>query len=248
MRRIATTLLLGLVLSITPGLASAEGPTVRIVDSQATDAATAAASSGYVIRSGDSLSGIAVRFGVSLSSVMRSNGIRNPDRIYSGQRLVIPSTGGAVSTPAPTAGPSTASSQSNTASGSASPDSGKTIYISIGKQRLFAYQDGRQVYSMIASSGLPGQATATGNFRVKTKLPEAFASLWSLRMPYWMGIYDVGSYENGIHALPINKWGQTMWGGLLGRPASFGCIVIGTYDASVLYNWAPMGTPVIIRY
>ena len=239
MRRIITTLLLALVLGATPGMAAAEGPSVRIVDTAAEITPPESVASGYVIKAGDSLSGIAVKFGVSLSSLMRSNNIRDPDRIFSGQRLVIPSTGGAATQPA------TAGSQQSSASAT---NTGKTIYISIGRQRLYAYENGQMVYSMNASTGLAGQATVTGNFHVQTKLPEAFASLWSLRMPYWMGVYDVGPFENGIHALPVNKWGQTMWGGYLGRPASFGCVVIGTYDAAVLYNWTPVGTPVIIRY
>jgi lipoprotein-anchoring transpeptidase ErfK/SrfK len=38
-----------------------------------------------------------------------------------------------------------------------------------------------------------------------------------------------------------------MWGGLLGTPISYGCVVLGTYEAGELYQWADMGTPVIIR-
>jgi putative chitinase len=45
---------------------------------------------GYVVRRGDTLSGIAYRFGVSVNSLIRANGLANPNRIYAGQRLVIP--------------------------------------------------------------------------------------------------------------------------------------------------------------
>lgn len=44
----------------------------------------------YVVQSGDTLSGIAFRFGVTISAIMRANGITNPNRIYARQRLVIP--------------------------------------------------------------------------------------------------------------------------------------------------------------
>jgi LysM repeat protein len=44
----------------------------------------------YVVRPGETLSGIAWRFGVSVNSLVRANGIANPNRIYAGQRLVIP--------------------------------------------------------------------------------------------------------------------------------------------------------------
>jgi len=42
--------------------------------------------------------------------------------------------------------------------------------------------------------------------------------------------------------------GQTLWAGYLGRPISYGCVVLGTYEAELLYNWAEIGTPVSIRY
>ncbi len=44
----------------------------------------------YTVQRGDTLSGIAQRFGVSLSALVQANGITDPSRIYPGQRLVIP--------------------------------------------------------------------------------------------------------------------------------------------------------------
>ena len=53
--------------------------------------------------------------------------------------------------------------------------------------------------------------------------------------------------ENGFHALPINRRGGKLWAGLLGRPVSFGCIVLNDPDAATLFEWADMGTLVVIR-
>ena len=47
----------------------------------------------YVVRYGDTLSGIAWRHGVSVNSLVWANGIANPNRIYGGQRLYIPCGG-----------------------------------------------------------------------------------------------------------------------------------------------------------
>lgn len=41
----------------------------------------------YVVRPGDTLSGIASRFGTSYQRLAQLNGIRNPNRIYAGQRV-----------------------------------------------------------------------------------------------------------------------------------------------------------------
>ena len=53
----------------------------------------------YTVRSGDTLSAIGARFGVSYQAIAQANGIANPNLIYPGQRLTIPGTS---STPAPT--------------------------------------------------------------------------------------------------------------------------------------------------
>ena len=44
----------------------------------------------YVVQCGDTLSGIAWRYGVNMWSIVRANGIANPNCIYAGQRLYIP--------------------------------------------------------------------------------------------------------------------------------------------------------------
>ncbi len=65
------------------------------------------ASSGgaYTVRSGDTMSGIAARHGVSLAALERANPqVRNPNLIYVGQRLNIPG-GGDSFTPPPTSNP-----------------------------------------------------------------------------------------------------------------------------------------------
>lgn len=59
--------------------------------------------SRYTVRSGDTLSAIGARFGVSYMDIARANGIANPNLIYAGQQLVIPGRGG---TPAPAPNPS----------------------------------------------------------------------------------------------------------------------------------------------
>jgi LysM repeat protein len=45
----------------------------------------------HIVRYGETLSGIAFRYGVSMWAIVRANGIANPSFIYAGQRLVLPS-------------------------------------------------------------------------------------------------------------------------------------------------------------
>ena len=93
-----------------------------------------------------------------------------------------------------------------------------------------------------------GNSTRVGNFSVLNKIPNAYGANWNIWMPNWLGIYWSGSLQNGIHALPILPGGGTLWAGYLGTPISYGCVVLGTFDAQVLYNWVDVGTPVEIRW
>jgi LysM repeat protein len=47
----------------------------------------------YVVRRGDTLGGIGERFGVSVETLVRANGIPDPDRIFPGQVLCVPPHG-----------------------------------------------------------------------------------------------------------------------------------------------------------
>jgi lipoprotein-anchoring transpeptidase ErfK/SrfK len=122
----------------------------------------------------------------------------------------------------------------------------KRIEVSIAKQRLYAYEDDELVYDFVSSTGMYSSPTLPGTFEILDKIPMAYGSTWDLDMPYWMGIYWSGNLENGIHALPILANGQLLWEGYLGQPASYGCVILSTEDAETLYNWAEIGTPVII--
>jgi LysM repeat protein len=48
----------------------------------------------HVVRRGETLSGIAWRYGTTASAIARANGLRNPNYIWAGQRLYIPCGGG----------------------------------------------------------------------------------------------------------------------------------------------------------
>jgi tetratricopeptide (TPR) repeat protein len=124
----------------------------------------------------------------------------------------------------------------------------KRIEIDISSQRFYAYQGDTLIYNFPTSTGLPGRDTAVGHFKVQSKIPMAYSSIWQLNMPYWLGIYYVGRVENGIHALPIRPDGSVMWAGLLGQKASYGCVILSTQAARTIYEWAEIGTQVDIHY
>jgi lipoprotein-anchoring transpeptidase ErfK/SrfK len=123
----------------------------------------------------------------------------------------------------------------------------KYILVDISEQHMYVYEGDQLVYSFVVSTGL-NNATSVGNFAVQSKIPNAYGSTWNIWMPNWLGIYWAGGLENGIHALPILPNGATLWEGYLGRPVSYGCVVLGTYESKLLYDWAEIGTPVEIQW
>jgi peptidoglycan-N-acetylglucosamine deacetylase len=70
----------------------------------------------YVVKSGDTLSGIAALFGVTVDDIVRANNIADPSRISEGQELTIPARAGGSATETPSGAPGT-----STANPAASP-------------------------------------------------------------------------------------------------------------------------------
>ncbi len=188
-------------------------------------------STTHTVQRGETLAAIALRYSVPLWTVIQANNVNNPAFIVPGQTLVIPNPG-SLAPPSP-GGPPTSGS--------------KRIIVDLSDQRMTTYQGASQVHAFVVSTGMPGANTAPGTYKVLDKYPNAYAYTWNLQMPYWLGIYWAGSLENGIHALPILPNGQRLWEGYLGTPVSYGCVILGTQDARTLYNWAEVGTPVIIQ-
>ena len=119
----------------------------------------AALSSTYTIASGDTLSGIASEYGVSVSALASANGIADPNMIYAGQTITIPGGGSA----APTN------------SGSSQQLSGS--YSDMIHQVFGPYGDGAVNVAMCESSMNPsaynGILGASGLFQI---IPGTFAS------------------------------------------------------------------------
>jgi lipoprotein-anchoring transpeptidase ErfK/SrfK len=114
---------------------------------------------------------------------------------------------------------------------------GKRIVVSLSQQRVYAYSGN----VLVMSIGANIRGARVGNFRIQNKIPMGYSTHLGWRLPNWMGIY-YGSrgVQNGFHGASINRRG--------GRDmTSLGCIVMRPGDATKLYRWASVGTPVTIR-
>ena len=124
----------------------------------------------------------------------------------------------------------------------------KRIEVSLSQQQMVAWEGDKRVFQFAVTTGQEGEETLLGQYEVLDKEADAYSEAWQLKMPFWLGIYKFGDYENGFHALPSDDAGYVYWADALGKyPASHGCIVLSAEDAEKLFDWAPIGTPVDIH-
>jgi len=182
----------------------------------------------YLVKPGDSLLEIGWELGFPYWMIMDANPDLYSNPLEYGRELVIPSRDELMPLPV-------------------IPN--KRIVISIDDQRLRAYQDGELLWEFIISTGIDDSPTQPGVFQVRTHELNAYASVWDLYMPHFLGVYEAWpEFMNGLHGLPMLSSGRRLWADVLGRPASYGCIILTLEDAETLYYWAEDGVVVeIIR-
>ncbi|HZW04789.1 MAG TPA: L,D-transpeptidase family protein, partial [Anaerolineaceae bacterium] len=176
---------------------------------------------------GDTLIKIAWDEGMPYWQILEANPDVDPDALTVGQTLTIPSKTDLLPLPVVW---------------------NKRIVISISSQRLWTYENGQQRSEHVISTGIDRSPTQPGVFQVQSHDVEAYASVWDLYMPHFIGIYEAWpGFMNGIHGLPTLSNGRRLWEGALGRPASYGCIILPLDAAEDLFTWAEAGTVVEIQ-
>lgn len=123
-------------------------------------------------------------------------------------------------------------------------EQGKLITIDLSDQKLSYFQDGFRINSFLVSTGRWNFPTPIGEFAIQNKIPRAYSRRYNLYMPWWMAFYQ-GQY--GIHELPEWANGAKEGENHLGTPVSHGCIRLGVGPAKTLYDWARVGTRVIVQ-
>ena len=204
---------------IAPPPSAPEGPTVQ-----------SGATVHTVVR-GENLYRISLRYGVSLQAMMWANGLTNPNLVYVGQRLVVPNRSGTTPSPVPQPGPGVPPPSSGGA--------GKEIVVVLSQQRVYAYQDGKLVHSALASTGVARYPTPVGRYRVYVK----YISTLMTGPGYYLPNVPYTMYYSSGYALH-----GTYWHNNFGRPMSHGCVNLPAGEARWFFEWAPVGTPVTVKW
>ena len=119
----------------------------------------------------------------------------------------------------------------------------KKIEVNLAKQKLAYFLGGVRLGEFLISSGTKVMPTPKGTFQIANKNIKAWSS-YGLWMPYWLGLRG---QNFGLHELPYWPSGIREGESHLGHPASHGCVRLGRHgEAKTIYDWAEIGTPVII--
>ena len=108
----------------------------------------------------------------------------------------------------------------------------------MSQQRLYAHEGQKTVLNALVSTGIRAYPTVTGRFRIYVKYRATRMTGPGYNLPNvpWT-MYFYGSF--GIHG--------TYWHSNFGHPMSHGCINMKTSEAKWLYQWAPIGTLVVVH-
>lgn len=182
----------------------------------------------HTVRSGETISSIAYDYGVPYPWVQQANpGIANGLSI--GQSITIPSPDDFMPLPIV-------------------PN--KRIVVSISQQRMWAYENGTIKWEWVVSTGISDSPTWPGIFQIQTHDGTAYAGNWNLWMPSFMGVYrpvPTSEFMNGFHGFPSRNGSQILWTSNLGAPITYGCILLSSTNAELLYDWAEEGVVVEIQ-
>ena len=170
----------------------------------------------YIVKNGDTVWNISEEFGIPMSFIALQNGLINPDEIYSDQIIILPES--SVTPPDIS-------------------ETDKLIVVALSLQKVFVYEGGRVINEFLVSTGLPETPTVQGRFSIWLKYESTGMSGPGYDLPnvLWT-MYFYKGY--GLHG--------TYWHNNFGQPMSHGCVNLRDEDAKWLFDWAPLGTSVIV--
>lgn len=194
---------------------------------------TEAESIPYTVQPGEHLAQIAARYGIDWPTLAQVNGITNPSMVYAGQQIMIPARnadGGLVDMGIVTNPP-----------GAPIPTvtNGKQIIIDLSDSRVYAFENGILIRSVLVSTGLPATPTVTGNYRIYNRVRSQTMSGpgYSLPNVEWVLYFYQGYALHGAY-----------WHSNWGNPMSHGCVNMPNSEAQWFYeNFGEIGLPVLVQ-
>ena len=125
----------------------------------------------------------------------------------------------------------------------AEPRTKKEIHVDIEQQILIAFENGNEVYKFDVVTGKDGKETTAGRYSIFRKEKKYTSKTYGSEMPYTMFFSSDGK---AIHGTQMSSLRSYLHAYLTESVGSKGCVGLTDDDAKALFEWAPLGTPIVI--
>ena len=207
----------------------------------------------YVVQAGDGWQRIATRHSISLSALLAVNAATTSTKLFAGRSICLPE-GATTTTTSSTVAPPVTSPPTTTPGSGGSIDvpagsgSGRRVVYSKTAQRVWIIEVDESVTRTYLVSGKMAQPRP-GSYQVFSRS----SITCSLSSPgvcmRWMVRFtrNTANTDNiGFHEIPRRGNVPLQTDAQLGRPLSGGCVRQATADALFMWNWAGVGTRVVV--
>jgi lipoprotein-anchoring transpeptidase ErfK/SrfK len=121
----------------------------------------------------------------------------------------------------------------------------KEIRVFIKEQVLIALEDGKEIHRFKVVTGSHGKETTVGNYKIFAKHEKYVSHTYGSNMPYTMFFSRDGKAIHGTRLATLRSYLHEY---LTESVGSKGCVGLTDKHAKILFDWAPIGTPVLIMH
>jgi lipoprotein-anchoring transpeptidase ErfK/SrfK len=119
----------------------------------------------------------------------------------------------------------------------------KEIHVFIDQQSLIAFENGEEIYNFDIVTGRDGKETTAGTYNIFRKHEKYTSKTYGSEMPYTMFFTADGKAIHGTQMATLRSYLHAY---LTEGVGSQGCVGLTDDNAKALFDWAPMGTPVVV--
>lgn len=127
------------------------------------------------------------------------------------------------------------------------PKTGRWIDVHLTQQLITLYEDRDPVRVVVTTTGMPGWETPPGEYTILWRVPNETMSSGAIGAEHFFKLEDVlytQYFTDEGHAIHYAWWRTPE---TIGRPGSHGCLNVLLDDSKFMWDWAGIGTPVIVH-
>jgi hypothetical protein len=127
------------------------------------------------------------------------------------------------------------------------PKTGRWIDVQLTQQLMTLYEDRDPIRVVVMTSGMAGWETPEGEYAISWRVPNETMTSGAIGAEHFFKLEDVlytQYFTDEGHAIHYAWWRTPE---TIGRPGSHGCLNVLLDDSAFMWDWADVGTPIIIH-